>query len=194
LQFNVPQYHYPPPIAAHNNQPLPYPKPSVRTPDQIIACYPSRFGCTETAWAPHYSHTNSLTVGPNQVGLANVGHRNRTCARARGGSEAAVDQSTLSITADTLQSVAVASHQSSAQLQPQTESRTSISANDPFRDASTPYVPGTIVRRNGDLQDLTDVLTAVVERRIFACSDCNKDCKTKSALTYVRPSHLHHIM
>jgi hypothetical protein len=42
--------------------------------------------------------------------------------------------------------------------------------NDPFRDASNPY------------DRLTDVLLAIVERPSFACSYCNKDCKTKSAL------------
>jgi hypothetical protein len=191
-QSNLPQYNYPPPIAAHNHRPLPYLKPSVRTPDQIVACHPPSVGCTEAAWAPRYSHANSLTVGPNQVGLVNVGHRDRPRARARGDSEAVVDQSTLSTTSYTLQSVT--SHHNSAQLQPQTEFQTSTLANDPFRDASTPYVPGVIVRRGGHLQDLTDVLTAVVEQSTFACSYCKKDCKTKSALRYVRPSHLHPII
>jgi hypothetical protein len=178
------QYNYPQPTTDHEYRPLPYPKPSVPTSEQVAAHYTSSDDRVKRAWAQRCSYTNSLTVMPNQTVLADAGQHNALHTRARDAPalRTLTDRSTLSsVQPHTPQSLI--SHHNPVYIQRLAEPGITTSVGSVFHDSSTPYVPGAIVRGNDHLQELTDVLTAVAERPTFACNDCNKNCKTKSALT-----------
>lgn len=182
-QDNVPQYNYPPPVAAYDYQPLPYPMPWVQYPGQIVACYTPNVDINGPPWTQYCTHMNSLTVAPNQTMLLDVEQPDASYTHARDDTDpaAVVDQGTISGIPHMLQPIA--SDLDSTSPQQLNDLHTSItSSTDPLRDESTPYFPGQVAGRNHQLQRLTDAWTAAAEQSSFECDACGKDCKTRAAL------------
>jgi hypothetical protein len=177
------QYNYPPPSFADNYRQNPYPDPTVRTSEQIAACFTPSNAYMNSAWTQNRLHTYNPTVAPSQTTLRHeeerddaYNHTNNTT-----GIVIEIDQNIQPAIPSQPQMIIL--YQDHVYPQQLSEFRMAIQPiADTFRDDSTPYVAGYVAGREVELQRKTDVLTAVVERPSFACDICPKKCKTKSDL------------
>lgn len=54
--------------------------------------------------------------------------------------------------------------------------------HNPFQDDSSPYVAGSTIDRQRDLENRTDTLASIVDLGRFICDKCGKTCKDKPSL------------
>lgn len=180
---HVPQYSYPPPTVAFNYQLLPYPEPSIRTSEQIVACLTSRDTHLKDAWTQRCTYADSQTIAPTQTILQHT--------QGQGGSHHRTSHNFRFVPAaghcrqpDVPRLIEPApANQDISHLQPPSEPREPTpSTSDPCRDESTPYIPVHAVGREKKVQRLANALTAIAEGAGFVCDDCGKHCNTKSSL------------